>query len=152
MKVVLLFLFFLQTSISFGQDTLGYSKNQIFSTNDYMYKDSFFKDYIKVDSFPKYPGGIDSLQKYFNVSVQFEGEETTLFCRYHIIFMVDCHGKLSTFELKSNPVPGYKKILEACEKMAQWIPATINGNVVNCMYRLGFTNRSGKLKVDYREK
>jgi len=136
----------------FNDDFKLCNPDKIYATNDYLYKDSYFKDFEKVNDFPKYPGGLDSIQKFFDSNVSLTGDETKLVARYHIVFIVNCNGDLGLFELKSKPFAGYDRILDACKKMTKWIPAKKEGNGIDCYVRLGFTNQAGKLKVDYREK
>ena len=153
MKIInLLIVIVFVSSVVYGQSNFIVKSDTVFSTDDYLYKDTLFKDYAKVDVFPLFKGGKDSIQAFFNHNVVFSDEEKNLFCRYHIVFIVNKIGKILNIELKSNKLPGSEKILSVCQKMASWIPATKDMKPVNCYYRLGFTNRSGNLSVDYREK
>jgi hypothetical protein len=136
----------------FSDDFKLCNPDKIYATNDYLYKDSYFKEFEKVNDFPKYAGGLDSIQKFFNTNVLLTGDETQIVARYHIVFVVNCNGELGRFELKSKQFAGYDKILDACKKMPKWIPAQKDNNNIDCYVRLGFTNQAGKLKVDYREK
>ncbi len=124
----------------------------MYATNDYLYRDTYFTWYTKIDTFPIYPGGKDSLQSLFKKQVEFEAEEKGSFSRCHIVFIVNCDGTAEAFELMTKPFPGHEKILKACEKMKQWRPGIKYGKTVKCYYRLGFINHRGSLKVDYREK
>jgi hypothetical protein len=136
----------------FNDDFKLCNPDKIYATNDYLYKDNYFKDFEKLNDFPKYPGGLDSIQKFFDTNVSLRGDETKLVAKYHVVFIVNCNGDLGRFELKSKPFAGYDRILEGCKKMTKWIPAKKDGNSIDCYVRLGFTNQAGKLKVDYREK
>ena len=128
------------------------NSGKLYATNDYLYKDSYFKEYEKVNDFPKYSGGQDSIQKYFNSKVTLTGDETQIVAKYHIIFVVNCNGELGRFEIKSKKFAGFDKILSACKKMENWIPGRKDNTNIDCYVRLGFTNAAGKLKVEYREK
>lgn len=128
------------------------SPEKIYATNDYLYGESFFKEYEKVKKFPEYPGGLDGIQKFFDENVKLSGEATSIVARYHVTFIVNCKGETGNFELKSKPFPGHEEILNACRKMPLWKPTEVKGEKVDCYVRLGFTNQAGKLRVDYREK
>jgi len=126
--------------------------DKIYSTRDYMYGDTYFKDYEKVHTVPKYPGGIDSIQAFFDSTVVLTGSETKIIAKYHITFIVNCKGELGKFEFRSKQFAGYEKIFAACKKMPNWIPAQKHKENVDCIMRLGLTNRVGVLTVEYLEK
>lgn len=148
---ILLIGILLLVGFKFNEDFKLCNPDKIYATDDYLYKDSYFKDFEKVKDFPKYPGGIDSIQQFFDTNVSLTDEETQIIAKYHVIFIVNCNGDLGRFELKSKQFAGYEKIMNACRKMNKWIPAKIKKNNIDCYVRLGFTNKEGKLKVDYRE-
>ncbi len=141
----------LMTSFINADEFGACNPDKLYATNDYLYKDSYFKDNEKVKDNPKYPGGKDSIQAYFERAVQFTGNETELVAKYHVTFLVNCKGEAGLFELKSKEFPGYEKIMNACKSMVKWTPASVKKQAVDCYYRLGFTNQVGKIKVDYRE-
>jgi hypothetical protein len=126
--------------------------DKIYATKDYLYADTYFKDYEKVNHVPKYRGGIDSIQSFFDSTVVLTGDEARIIAKYHITFIVNCKGELGKFEYKSKPLPGYEKVLNACKKMPNWIPAQSHKQNVDCLMRLGFINRAGKITVEYLEK
>lgn len=127
------------------------NKDKVYATQDYLYGDSYFKDYEKVKKKPKYTGGAQAIQKFFDTNVVLPEEASKIAARYHIIFIVNCKGQVGLIELKSKPFPGYEEIIKACQSMPDWEPAIVKKESVDCYVRLGFTNQAGKLKVDYRE-
>lgn len=133
-----------------NKDFYPCNKDKIYATNDYLYKDSFFKDYEKVKNSPKYPGGAAEIQKFFEEHVELPEDAKNMASRYHIVFIVNCKGETGQFELKSKPFPGAEEIMKACESMPAWEPASVKKESVDCYIRLGFTNMAGKLRVDYK--
>jgi hypothetical protein len=145
------FIGMIQSPLKITDDFQLCNSSKIYAVNDYLYGNSYFKDYEKLNNSPRAVGGKDSLAAYFDRSVKLAGDETQIVARYHIIFIVNCKGDVGRFELKSKEFPGYNKIMEACKHMPKWLPAKKANNNVDCYVRLGFTNRVGKLILDYRE-
>ncbi len=126
--------------------------DKIYATKDYLYGDSFFSEYDKVNRFPTYEGGKSEIEKFFKENVVLSGDAKKMISRFHITFIVNCEGKLCNFKLNSSPFPGHEEIMKACKKMPKWNSTKVKGEFVDCYVRLGFTNQVGNLKVDYREK
>ena len=105
---------------------------------------------------PTFKGGIDELRKYFAQNPLTDERAKESIFRVKIAFVVDCKGNAGNYKLitkgKGLLETFANQILEIVNKMPnEWIPATKNGDNVDCYQVLSFSVWDGKLdKVSYR--
>ncbi len=108
------------------------------------------------DTNPSFEGGIGKLRAYFAENPLKDKRVQNSIFRVAIAFVVDCNGKAGNFMIitkgKGLTETFANQVLERVNKMPQkWIPATKEGNKVDCHQVLSFTVVSGQLdKVSYR--
>lgn len=108
------------------------------------------------DQNPKYEEGLETLKDFFAKNSLADKRAKGMVFRVHIGFVVNCRGEAGHFEIVSEGKGDLKELGEEVLKIARaipgkWIPASANGQSVDCHQVLSFTVAAGKLdRVTYR--
>lgn len=113
----------------------GLTATTFCQSNDY---DSI---YSNPDSFPEFPGGMDSLQYYLAHNLTYP-EEAILYGlegKCYVQFVIDTLGKVTNISIYRG-VPDClecdKEAVRVVRNMPDWKPGTSDGKVVNCTMQL----------------
>lgn len=89
---------------------------------------------------PAFPGGMDSLMKYFQVSICNPAKIKKVFTELEVQFVVDTSGKVTDINVGANGYPWYRQLVKtALEKMPPWSPGIKEGHPFEARMTLPIT-------------
>ena len=95
--------------------------------------------YLVYDEPPEFPGGVDSLLKYFSVSYRYSPRESEWQGRVAVSFVINKDGTVSDAKIiRDNIPPEIKKVLRVLNSMPPWKPGRHKGRIVRVRYNVPF--------------
>jgi len=78
---------------------------------------------------PAFPGGMDSLMKYFQISISNPAKIKKVYTELEVQFTIDTSGKITQINVGANGFPWYRQLVKtALEKMPPWSPGIKEGH------------------------
>ena len=96
--------------------------------------------YLVYDEPPEFPGGVDSLLKYFSVSYRYPPHENEWQGRVSVSFVINKDGTVFDAKIMRGDIPPEikKEVLRVLNSMPPWKPGRHKGRIVRVRYTVPF--------------